>query len=57
MKITLQIISGLALVGTIGPALIYLAGAMDLDRVKGWMLFATVVWFVTVPLWMGRKRA
>jgi hypothetical protein len=26
MKITLQIISGLALVGTIGPALIYLAG-------------------------------
>lgn len=56
MRLLLQIISWLALAGTIAPALIYLGGGMALDQVKWWMLIATVVWFATVPLWMGRKK-
>jgi ACR3 family arsenite efflux pump ArsB len=57
MRTLLQIISWLALAGTILPALLYLFGSLDLVRVKWWMLLATIVWFVTVPLWMGRKKA
>lgn len=56
MKAIAQIISWLALAATIVPALVYLGGGIELDRVKMWMLIATIVWFVTVPLWMGRKQ-
>ena len=57
MKTLAQIISWLALAATIIPALMYLTGGIELDRVKLWMLVATVVWFVTVPIWMGRQKA
>jgi hypothetical protein len=29
---------------------------MNLDATKGWMLAATVVWFVATPLWMDRPE-
>ena len=57
MKTLAQIISWLALATTIIPALMYLTGGIELHRVKLWMLVATVVWFVTVPIWMGRQKA
>ena len=56
MKTLTQIISWLALAATIVPPVLYLGGGMELDRVKVWMLIATIVWFVTVPLWMGREK-
>jgi len=55
MRTITQIISWIALAGTIVPSLLYLNGSMDLPAVKMWMLIATVVWFATVPLWMDRK--
>ena len=54
MRTVAQIISWIALVGTLAPAVAYLAGSLTLDAVKTWMLVSTVVWFVTVPVWMGR---
>ncbi len=50
----IQIISWLALIGTIVPSALYLAGRIDLDQSKWLLLVATIVWFVTAPLWIGR---
>ncbi len=50
----IQIISWLALVGAILPSVLYLAGRIDLDQSKWALLVATIVWFVTAPLWIGR---
>lgn len=55
MKTLAQIVSWIALVGTIVPAMAYLGGSLSLPAVKTWMLVSTVVWFVTVPVWMGRS--
>ena len=55
MRRAAQVASGLALVGTILPAVLFFASRLDLDQVKAWMLAATVVWFVATPLWMDRK--
>ena len=54
MKTVAQVISWIALVGTLVPSIAYLAGGLTLDAVKTWMLVSTVLWFVTVPLWMDR---
>ncbi len=56
MKTLAQIVSWIALVGTIAPAFAYLAGGLTLDAMKTWMLAGTILWFVTVPLWMGRTN-
>ena len=55
MRLVLQVTSWIALVATLLPAVLYVNGAMTLPSVKGWMLAATVVWFVTTPMWMDRK--
>jgi hypothetical protein len=54
-RIALQIISWIALVGTILPSILFLADRMSLDASKGWLLAATVAWFIATPLWMGRE--
>ena len=54
MKRVLQIASAFALAGTIVPSAIYLGGGIELPVVKGWMLASTILWFATVPFWMGR---
>jgi hypothetical protein len=36
------------------PVGVYLQ-KMDLETCKQWMFAATVLWFVTAPLWMKRK--
>jgi hypothetical protein len=56
MRRLLQIVSFAALVGTLGPALLYFSDAMTLSALKLWMLTASVVWFAVTPLWMGRGR-
>ena len=55
MRRTYQVISWLALAATVLPSVIFMAGKMDLDRVKLWMNASMVVWFVVTPLWMERK--
>ncbi len=54
MRILLRAVSGLALVGTIAPPLLFVANVLDLDQVKAWMAVATVAWFAATPLWMDR---
>jgi hypothetical protein len=52
-----QIISWIAFGLTMLPSILFFAGKMDLDRVKLWMLIATVAWFAATPLWMGREKS
>ena len=54
MRIATQIASGVALVGTILPAVLFFGGSLELTQLKTWMFVATVVWFVATPLWMER---
>jgi hypothetical protein len=56
MRTVAQIISWLALILTLVPSIVYLAGGLTLDAVKTWMLVGTIVWFVTVPFWMDRAE-
>ena len=55
MKTIAVTASMIALAGTILPAGLFMAGRLDLDAVKLWMLVATVVWFVATPVWMTQK--
>lgn len=41
-----------ALGATIVPALLYYAGTIDHDAVKGIALVGTIGWFIASPLWM-----
>ena len=54
MKTAAKLVSLVALVGTIAPAVLFFTGHMDLDATKWWMLVATVAWFVATPIWMDR---
>ena len=54
MRHVTQAVSGLALVGTILPAVLFFGGSLELTQLKTWMFVATVVWFVATPLWMER---
>jgi hypothetical protein len=56
MRTILQIISWLSLVALVGPSVLYLTGSMELDRVKIYMMGATVVWFVSASLWMWKDN-
>ena len=58
MKIIAQIISWICLVVLIAPSVLYLAGKMtDLNQVKRLMLLATIVWFITAPVWMLSQKS
>jgi hypothetical protein len=56
MRSILQIISLLALIALTLPSVIFLAGKVELDRVKWLMLLATIVWFVTATGWMWKEN-
>ncbi len=49
------VVSLTALAATLVPPVLFLMNRMDLRQVHGWMLAATVVWFASVPFWLGRK--
>ena len=51
-----QWVSWLSLVALVAPSIIFLAGKMELDRVKTVMLIATIVWFVSASLWMWNSE-
>ncbi len=55
MRQLAQILSWLSLAALLVPAGLYLTDRIDLATVKTWMLVCTIVWFVTVPCWMGRQ--
>ena len=51
-----QIVSLASHVVLLVPSVLFLAGRMDLDRVKLVMLIATILWFVATPLWMWERE-
>jgi hypothetical protein len=55
MRTLAKAVSGLALVGTLAPTILFMSGSMNLSQMKTWMLVATVVWFIATPVWMDRK--
>ncbi len=55
MKMLLKIISYSALIITVIPSIMFLRGAMELDRVKMLMLAGTILWFIVTPFWMGKE--
>ena len=55
MKRIAQIISYLALAGTLLPAVLFFTDKLELPQAKLWMLSAALIWFVTTPLWMEHK--
>jgi len=56
MRKLLQLISIVALIATLVPAVMFMNGSIDLDMVKTLMTIATFVWFIVTPFWMGREQ-
>jgi branched-subunit amino acid transport protein len=56
MRSILQFISLMALIALTLPSVNFLAGKLELDRVKWLMLIATIVWFVTAAGWMWKDN-
>jgi hypothetical protein len=54
VKAAARVVSLLALVCTIVPAVFFFTGQVDLETTKWWMLVAAVAWFVATPIWMDR---
>jgi hypothetical protein len=55
MRRIAQVISWLALAGTLGSSCLFYGECLELSQVKLWMLVFTVVWFLATPVWMERK--
>ncbi len=56
MKKIAETVSYLALaLVVVAPSLFY-AEKITLEASKQLLLLATIVWFASTPLWMGRKR-
>ena len=51
-----QWVSWLSLVVLVAPSVLFLAGKIELDRVKTIMLIATIVWFISASLWMWNSE-
>ena len=58
MRSILKVVSLLSLIALILPSILFLAGRMELDRVKWLMLVATIVWFVaaTPVMWKEQRQ-
>ena len=52
----LKIVSLLALIALILPSILFLAGRIELDSTKLFMLAASIVWFVTATPWMWKDN-
>jgi hypothetical protein len=56
MTHALRALGLLALLATVGPSVLYLAGSMELAAAQRWMLAATVAWFVVQGLAVYRRK-
>jgi hypothetical protein len=56
MVLVTKLISWISLIALIAPAILFLGGRMELDQVKLIMLIATIVWFVSTPIWMWNGK-
>jgi hypothetical protein len=55
MKRVAQIISWLALAGTLLPPGLFFVDKLELASMQQWMLAAAIVWFLATPFWMEHK--
>jgi hypothetical protein len=55
MKIVLQVLAVIALLGTIAPSIAVFYGALDLDVCKTYMWIFTLLWFLTGPKLMNHS--
>jgi hypothetical protein len=56
MNRVLRVLGLLALLATVGPSVLYLAGSMELASAQRWMLAATVAWFMLQGLAVYRSK-
>jgi hypothetical protein len=54
MRRAAQLVSIVALAGTIMPPVLFFYGQLTLEPMKGWMLASAIAWFAATPLWMDR---
>jgi hypothetical protein len=55
MKIILQVLAVIALLGTIAPSIAVFYGVLDLDVCKTYMWIFTLIWFLTGPKLMNQS--
>jgi len=55
MKILLQVLAVIALLGTIAPSIAVFYGVLDLDACKTYMWIFTLVWFLTASKLMNHS--
>jgi len=57
IKTIAQIVSWISLGVLLLPSVLFLTGNLSsLEQVKTIMLIATIVWFVSTPLWMWNEQ-
>lgn len=56
LRIIYIILSMIGLGLTVIPAFLVFGGVITLHEHKQLMFAGTVLWFITAPLWMGKKR-
>jgi len=52
MRLIAKIVALTSLLLLTLPSVFYLAGRVELDTVKWFMILATIVWFVSASYWM-----
>lgn len=57
MKIILITIAMIGLILTIVPSILVFTNTIEITTHKNIMLVGTILWFITAPLWMGKKDA
>jgi len=55
IRLICQVVSVLALVGTILPSVLFFADQLTLRESQAATLVATLVWFAAATIWMGPK--
>ena len=55
MRLAAQLVSWLALLATVSLAVLFFADRLKLSQMQHWLLGVTVLWFISAPLWMGRR--
>ena len=56
MKLLATILSYVALFVMVICALLFLVKQVSLEQMKAMMLAATIVWFVSTPIWMWKEN-
>jgi len=56
MRMILKILSFVGLILTIVPSVLVFANIIELSTHKNLMLLGTVLWFMTAPFWLNKKK-